>query len=408
MSAANTLGYVAAMQEAGVPVRFGYISDAHDRHPTGGAYGPGEAGYVQALKDYDTAFATFFDRLARDGINASNTMFVVTSDENDHFVGGPPTPAGCDGVHIYCTYSQIGEINANVRGLLATQQNITTPFEVHADSAPNFYLTGNPARDAATTRTFEQAVSQLTATNPITGATDHFATSFADAVGMKLLHMVTGDPARTPTFTTFADPNYFVFTGAANCNSPCVTEQPGFAWNHGDFAPDINRTWLGFAGPGIQKLGVTDQIWSDHTDIRPTMLTLLGLPDDYSHDGRALFELASPTALPAALRNHTASLTGLANAFKQLNACVGQFGTATITASSKAINSTSPADVRYQLTETQFAQLGAQRDALAAQILTLLENAEFHNISPNDAQILSLTIQAQVLTNLAQQFAAAS
>src|SRR5436305_7732360 len=43
MSAANTLGYVADMQEAGVPVTFSYISDAHDKHPTGPSYGPGEA-----------------------------------------------------------------------------------------------------------------------------------------------------------------------------------------------------------------------------------------------------------------------------------------------------------------------------------------------------------------------------
>ena len=84
MSAANTLGYVAQMQEAGVPVTFGYISDAHDRHPSGGAYGPGEAGYVAALKSYDNAFASFFDRLGRDGISTRNTLFVVTSDENDH------------------------------------------------------------------------------------------------------------------------------------------------------------------------------------------------------------------------------------------------------------------------------------------------------------------------------------
>ncbi|HET9118596.1 MAG TPA: hypothetical protein VFN75_11085 [Pseudonocardiaceae bacterium] len=207
------------------------------------------AGYVQALKDYDTAFATFFDRLSRDGITTSNTQFVVTSDENDHFVGGTPSPAGCDGVHTPCTYSQIGEINANVRGLLATQQNITTPFQVHADSAPNFYLDGNPARDATTTRTFEHGVSQLTAVNPLTGSTDHFATSFADSVGMKLLHMITGDPARTPTFTAFADPNYYAFAGAANCTTPCVTEQPGFAWNHGDFAPDINAPGSAWPAP---------------------------------------------------------------------------------------------------------------------------------------------------------------
>ena len=28
----SALGYVAQMQEAGVPVTFGYISDAHDQH----------------------------------------------------------------------------------------------------------------------------------------------------------------------------------------------------------------------------------------------------------------------------------------------------------------------------------------------------------------------------------------
>src|SRR5262249_30008776 len=153
-----TLGYVAAMQEAGVPVTFGYISDAHDNHATGNAFGPGEAGYVAALKNYDTAFGSFFNRLSRDGINPSNTLFVVTADENDHFVGGAPSPAGCDGVHTPCTYAQIGEINANVRGLLATQQNITTPFQLHSDAAPNFYLDGNPARDATTTRTVEHGI----------------------------------------------------------------------------------------------------------------------------------------------------------------------------------------------------------------------------------------------------------
>lgn len=99
------------------------------------------------------------------------------------------------------------------------------------------------------------------------------------------------------------------------------------------------------------------------------MLTLLGLHDDYSHDGRALFELADTNALPVALRGHTASLTALVEVFKQLNACVGQFGAGTITASSKAITSTSPADTRYQVTEDRLSQLGANRDALAAQIL---------------------------------------
>src|SRR5947207_1098311 len=63
----NTLAEVATMQEAGVPVTFGYLSDAHDAHGVAGeihhAYGPGEAGYVQQLRDYDQAFADFFTRL---------------------------------------------------------------------------------------------------------------------------------------------------------------------------------------------------------------------------------------------------------------------------------------------------------------------------------------------------------
>ena len=92
--ATTTLGYVAQMQEAGIPVTYGYISDAHDQHGVAGEIhatrGPGEADYVQQLKDYDTAFGQFFDRLADDGIDQSNTLFVFTVEEGDHFVGSPP------------------------------------------------------------------------------------------------------------------------------------------------------------------------------------------------------------------------------------------------------------------------------------------------------------------------------
>jgi len=65
--------------------------------------------------------------------------------------------------------------------------------------------------------------------------------------------MITSDPARTPTFTLFADPNYFLFAGAPACTdkAPCVTENPGFAWNHGDVQPEIVTTWLGMVGPGM-------------------------------------------------------------------------------------------------------------------------------------------------------------
>jgi hypothetical protein len=398
MSAAVSLSYVAAMQEHGVPVTYAYISDAHDKHPSGPAYGPGQAGYVAALAAYDDAFNTFFTRLANDGINQSNTLFVFTADEGDHFVGGAPSPAGCDGVTTPCTYSQIGEINANMAGLLATQQGITTPFRVHSDDAPTVYITGNPARDAAVTRTFERATGNLTALNPITGNTDTLTQFMADPVEMKLLHMITADPARTPTFTWFADPNYFLFAGAANCNSPCVTEQPGFAWNHGDVNSDITTTWLGMVGPGVRNLGVDGDVWSDHTDIRPTMLTLLGLKDDYAHDGRALFEIMDHSALPPAAQAKSGLLIALSQAYKQINAPVGELGLASLKLSTTALESGSVSDdSTYTALESQLTSFTSQRDALAAQMSAILEGATFNGQAVDPSTTAHLIGQANTL-----------
>ncbi len=405
MSATVSLSYVAAMQEHGIPITYAYISDAHDNHAGGGAYGPGQAGYVAALKAYDDAFGKFFNRLAADGINQNNTLFVITSDEGDHFAGGPASPAGCDGVTTPCTYAKIGEVNANYAGLLATEQGITTPFKVHSDSAPTVYITGNPARDAGVTRTFERATSQLTAVSPITGNTDTITKFLADPVEMKALHMITSDPARTPTLTLFADPNYFLFAGAANCKSPCVTEQPGFAWNHGDVQPEIVTTWLGLVGPGIDQIGIDSTTWSDHTDIRPTLMVLLVLKDDYSHDGRALTEEFSGWARPAATKK-SGGYTKVAQTYKQLDAAVGGFGLATLAASTRAIESgTSLDDSTYASLESQLASLIDQRNTLAAQMIGLLEGAEFNGKSISEEQAQSLVSQGLALIAEAQALA---
>jgi hypothetical protein len=330
-------------------------------------------------------------------------MFVVTADENDHFVGGPPSPAGCDGIHTPCTYPTIGEINTNIRGLLATQQHVTTPFQVHADSAPNFYLDGQPAADAPTTRALERAVDNVTAVNPYSGQTQHIARYFADATEQKLLHMVTADPRRTPTFTTFADPDYFLFAGAPNCAQPCVTVNPGFAWNHGDFSPDINVTWLGIVGPGIRHLGVTHDVWSDHTDVRPTVLALLGLSDDYRSDGRALWEFAQRSALPVGLRGHRPTLNNLGAVYKQLNAGVGEFATNTLIAATGGITSDTPGDARFRATTAELTALGVTRDAVAGQIAALLDDATFHggHVDERRARVLTTAARAVIALSAA-------
>ena len=413
MSASVSLAYVAYMQEHGIPVTYAYISDAHDQHPSGPAYGPGEAGYVAALKAYDNAFATFFARLAKDGITSRNTLFVFTADENDHFAGGTPNNA-CDGVNAACTYSHVncpsatvptcpsdnvGELNANMAGLLATQQGITTPFRVHSDSAPTVYITGNPARDAAVTRAFERATGQLTATNFYSGQTENMTIAMADPVEMDILHMITADPARTPTFTWFAKPDYFVFAGAPNCNSPCVQEQFGFAWNHGDVTPDITTTWLGMVGPGVDQTGIDSTTWSDHTDVRPTVLALVGLTDDYGHDGRVLTEDLTGWAIPAAVKKGGGFLA-LAQMYKRINATVGPFGLDSLTVSTKALQSgDANDDSTYTNLESQLSSLGSQRDTVAAQMIGLLEGAEFNGQIINSAQAKSLITQGQALLN---------
>ena len=399
MEPAVSLAYVAAMQEHGVPVTYAYISDAHDNHTSGGTYGPGEAGYVAQLQAYNDAFGKFFTRLQADGINQSNTLFVFTSDEGDHFVGGPPSPSNCDGVTIPCTYSQIGEINGNMAGLLATEQGITTPFNVHADAAPVVYITGNPSRKAPVTRSFERGVSNLTAVNPITGKTDVLTKYLADPVELNLLHMITADPARTPTFTMFADPNYYLYAGAPNCSSPCITEPPGFAWNHGDVSPDINTTWLGIVGPGVQNLGVTNAIWTDHTDNRPTMLALLGLKDDYPSDGRVIFEVIYNWALPQSILMHEQTFQQLVQIYKQIMAPVGQLGLDSLQTSTKALESNTPGDREYNQIEKQLSDVTALRDNIASQMAAMINAAEFNGQPINVSQAKQLIQQANGLLN---------
>jgi hypothetical protein len=420
MTPAVTLSYVAAMQEHGIPVTYAYISDAHDDHTTGNAYAPGEAGYVAQLAAYNQAFATFFARLQHDGITSKNTLFVVTADENDHFVGGLPSPSNCDGVTIPCTYSQIGEVDADLAatsttGILASEEGITTPFSAHFDSAPAIYLKGNPASTATTTRSFEQAMGDLTAVNPISGATDQITQYMADPAELNLLHMVTADPARTPTFIDFANPDYYLYTGSSYCSSPTdyVCLDSGYAWNHGDAQPVITTTWLGLVGPGVASLGVDSTPRTDHTDIRPTMMFLLGLKDDYTSDGRVLVEALDPSAMAQTMAGNEGSdgsgastFLSLAQMYEQINAPTGQFGLTTLGISTHALASNTPGDATYANLENQLSSMTSQRNALASQMISLLQGAEFNHQHIDNKQAQSLISQGQNLLNQANTLAA--
>jgi hypothetical protein len=414
--ATTTLAYIAQMQEAGIPVTFGYISDAHDQHGVAGEIhttrGPGEADYVQQLKNYDKAFGQFFTRLAAAGIDKSNTLFVFTVEEGDHFVGSPPTDPRCDGVTTPCTYSLIGEINGNLTGLLATQQDIMTPFTVHADMAPTIYLTGNPSRTSSTTRAFGRALSKLTAANPYTGVTDTLTAALADPVEMNLLHMVTTDPQRTPTLTMFAKADYFLFTGAANCNAPCITvpttpPTSTFAWNHGGIQPEIATIWLGIVGPGMANDGQDDITWSDHPDVRPTMLTLLGLQDTYVHDGRVLTEHMATNVQPVPLRGHTKTLGDFVAVYKQINAPFGQLGMDSLAVSTAAIASgDAHDDATYTTLTNKIIGWTATRNSIAGQMRAIIFGAAFNGQKFDENLGKQLIAQGQALLSEAHTCAA--
>jgi hypothetical protein len=280
---------------------------------------------------------------------------------------------------IPCTYDVLGEVDADLSRLLATEANDSTLFAVHSDSAPTFYVTGNPGQmDSATTRKLEHDVAGLTAFNPITGTDVPVTAALADQQEQSFLHMVTADSNRTPTFILFGDPNFFLFSsGSTKACSPlsvCSSETNAFAWNHGDFQPEITNTWLGLVGPGIDHKGATGEIFSDHTDIRPTIISLAGLLDDYTHDGRVVFEVLKDDAIPAPLRQHRGTLSDLAAAYKAINAPLGTLGKVTLQHATAAIEGS---DTAYGDFVNLLAGFTQQRNTLAGQIIQMLEGDAF-------------------------------
>jgi hypothetical protein len=413
-SAAQTLGYVATMLEAGVPVVYAYIADTHDNHVTfSGSFGPGETGYVQQNAEYNEAFGKFFARLESDGITKENTLFIITADENDHFAGKAGAPAGCDGIHTPCTYirlpagcdgdsilcttTNLGEVDVDLRSLLMFEFGDNTVLSVHSDDAPTVYIKGNPAPAAPTTRTLEHHTANLIAFDPIEGGNVPLMKRMADPAEMAFLHMVTNDPARTPTFAYFANDDFFITAASkpATCASiaACSNEQPGFNWNHGDFQEQITRTWLGVVGPGVHNQGVTGDIFSDHTDVRPMILTLAGLKDDYAHDGRVLFEILDDKALPQSLRAQD-TLSALAAAYKAINAPRGELGRRTLGLSTQAIAGD---DATYAALEARIEAITSRRNAIAGAMITLLEDASFGGKAIDELEARNLIDQAEDL-----------
>lgn len=425
---AQTLAVVEAMLRKGIPVVYAYIADAHDNQEGSSlssekTFGPGEAPYVKQLADYNAAFGKFFADLKSMGIDQTNTLFIFTPDEGDHFVGAKPTPANCDGAKIVggqvipdipCTYpaNGVGELDVNLGGLAANAGD-STPFSIHYDDAATTYIPGQPIPSDSSVRQLEKTMAGLSVVNPQTGLTEnllglgqgpYLRGAIADPITEKLLHMNTvADPAREPSFTFFGDPNFYFETSGST--TPVVSTTN--AWNHGDIQPEIGRTFIGIVGPGIKNLGVTRprQFFTDHVDVRPTMMYLLGLTDDYQHDGRVITELLDRNALHGSLRSNSGTLDALGQVYKEIDAPFGELSESALKVSTYAILSDSQGDATYAALENEIASWSTQRDQLAAQIKSMLEGAEFDGMPLNEFEALRVIGQSDRLLDQAQDCA---
>jgi hypothetical protein len=482
-----TLGYTLDMQQAGIPVTFGYLSDAHDCHtalyadygdpnppagdskcnytdapgasdplfrgsPSAQAFGSGEAGYENYLHQLNSDFQSFFDQAKADGYTTANTEFVFYSDENDHVSEGTPANPTCDGVTTPCQWNhsgvngsteetstagnpvpgQIGETFVNLDSTLPSEsQYANQPYFINPDSAPEIYLEngtganpqlGTPAQTAPNVRQFERDLSNATYTDPYTGSSSHVVNQAADQAELSALHMVTADPLRSPTevafspgadfvnsvpaagafnsssSTTLSDPTSNAYNG---CNAISTTPVPSacsestFTYVHGDFAPETNDTWAGIVGPGVLNLGSYGGVWTDHVDIRATLLDLVGLHDSYTPDGRVITQIlnprdsADPENTPAL---HSIGSTLIGTVLKVINAPVYEtsegakdgFGTATLDADTAALASgSSTSDSLYTTVESDISSVTAQRNAVVANIQASLMAAELNNEAPS-------------------------
>jgi hypothetical protein len=311
----------------------------------------------------------------------------------------------------------IGERQVSIHGLLQNQLGNSTPF-YNESQGNSFYINGNPGPNDPVTRQLERDVAKAKANNPYDGDSAQTIAQYeADPSAEQLLHFVNADPNRTPSFTMFPKPDYFFTIGATDGNAPCTAGTTagnaatnctsinnGFAWDHGYYAPEIDTTWVGMVGPGVAHKGIdglgsadgpnsadgananpqlvttTDArspgTWADHTDIRPTLLALVGLKDDYVSDGRVLTE--DLTITPG--KTGDKKFQALAECYKQLNSSVGQFGTDILVADTAALKTGSASDdSAYQAVVSKIQSLGSERDALATTIKQDLFDAEFNN-----------------------------
>jgi hypothetical protein len=223
-----TLRMTTLLQAAGVRFTYSYVENVHSRCGQVTCENDLPRGnFDDLLEADDAAFARFFADLAQLGITTANTLFVITTDEGDHY-------------------------NADFARTIPSA-DLPQPIALGSDAL--FY---NPDADA------------LAAALSAIPEVEFIATRSA----MRALHISDGRDVRTPT--------YFAFTDEGSTFS----RAPAGRWNHGNINPDVTDVWLAIAGPGIKHGGLHS--FTDQADLVPTIRWILGMGPADDADGVAI------------------------------------------------------------------------------------------------------------------------
>lgn len=232
-SASVTLPMAATLLKSGVPLLFVYVENTHGRCGDSTQTCQSDianGSFDDLLQADDVAFGKFFSDLEKMNITSANTLFVFTTDEQDHYLAS------------YAKIVDTTDLQPSIGG-----------------SGAGFFYGSDP-----------DAISAALASRP---GVQFIVTREA----MKALHMAVGADARTPTISAFSDADYYFNRGAcAACGR----------WNHATVDPDI-VSWLALVGPGIKRGAITG--YSDHVDILPTIRAALGMPAAADVDGIPIF-----------------------------------------------------------------------------------------------------------------------
>ncbi|MGB8105931.1 MAG: hypothetical protein WCF47_16840 [Pseudolabrys sp.] len=143
-------------------------------------------------------------------------------------------------------------------------------------------------------------------------------------------------------------------------------------------------------------------MFSDHTDVRPTMMALLGLKDSYVHDGRVLAEWLVSSALPQGIKQRQEDFIELAEDYKQLNAPLGKLGRKSLVYANRSVTSD---DTTYAKYLKKIADITSKRDALASQMKTVLNDAAFNQRPVHEGDQDGLGHRARALIDQVEDLA---